>query len=51
MTLDILQFIRDNNTLTRTSAPHHTTRRKDMKYLTIASKLSWFFTIDIYIFT
>jgi len=33
MTLELLQFIRDNNfTLTRTSVPTHTSHRKDMKY-------------------
>ena len=37
MTLELLQFIRDNNTLTRTSIPHHTSRRKDMKYALIRS--------------
>ena len=37
MTLELLQFIRDNNTLTRTSIPHHTSRRKDMTYALIRS--------------
>ena len=32
MTLEFLQFIRDNNTLIRTLVPNHTRRRKDMKY-------------------
>ena len=32
MTLELLQFIRDNKTLTRTSVPNHTSHRKDMKY-------------------
>ena len=32
MTLELLQFIKDNNTLTRTSVPNHTSHRKDMKY-------------------
>ena len=37
MTLECLQFIRDNNTLTRTSVPNHTSHRKDMKYALIKS--------------
>ena len=28
----VLEFIRDNNTLTMTSVPEHTSHRKDMKY-------------------
>jgi len=32
-----LQFIRDNNTLTRTSIPNHTSHRKDIKYAVIKS--------------
>jgi len=32
-----LQFIRDTNTLTMTSVPNHTSRRKDMKYTLINS--------------
>jgi len=37
MTLEFLEFIRDNNTLTRTSVPNHTSHRKDMKYALIKS--------------
>jgi len=37
MTLELLQFVRDNNTLTRTSVPTHTSHRKDMKYALIIS--------------
>jgi len=37
MTLECLQFIRDNNTITRTSVPNHTSYRKDMKYALIIS--------------
>ena len=37
MTLEFLQIIRDNNTLTRTSVPQHTSHRKDMKYALIRS--------------
>ena len=37
MPLAFLQFIRDNNTLTRTSVPTHTSYRKDMKYALIIS--------------
>ena len=36
-TIEFLQFIRDNNTLTRTSIPNHTSHRKDMKYALIKS--------------
>jgi len=32
MTLEFFQFIRGNITLTRTSVPNYTSRRKDMKY-------------------
>ena len=35
MTLELLQFIRDNNTLTRTSVINHASHRKDMKYALI----------------
>jgi len=37
MTLEFLQFIRDNNTLTWISVPNHTSRRKDMNYALIKS--------------
>jgi len=37
MTLEFLQFIRDNNTLTRTSIPNHTSHRKDTKHALIKS--------------
>ena len=37
MTLEFLQFIRDNNTLTGISVPKHTSHRKDMKYALIKS--------------
>ena len=37
MTLEFLQFIRDNNTLTMTSIPNHTSHRKYMKYVLIKS--------------
>jgi len=37
MTLECLQFIRDNNTLTMTSVPNHTSHRKYMKYALIKS--------------
>jgi len=40
MTQELLQFIRDNYTLTRTSlirVPNHTSHTKDMKYASIKS--------------
>jgi len=37
MTLECLQFIRDNTTLTRTPVPNHTSHIKDMKYALINS--------------
>ena len=37
MTLEFVQFIRDNTTPTRTSVPIHTSHRKDMKYASIKS--------------
>jgi len=33
----VLQFIRDNQTLTRTSVPNHTSHRKELKYALIKS--------------
>ena len=37
MTQECLQFIRENNTFTRTSVPNHTSHRKDMKCAIIKS--------------
>jgi len=37
MTLEFVQFIRDNNTPTRTPVPIHTSHRKYMKYASIKS--------------
>ena len=38
MPLAFLQFIKDNNTLARTSVPDHTNHRKDMKYAYVLNK-------------